>query len=254
MIEIRDNRQKDWFWLDNEYLNGYAKHLGVYCSAVYISLCRHADNKTQSCYPSMKLIAEENGMSVKTVERATKTLEEWGIVSIKRTKKEDGTQANNLYTLTAKSLWKKKPTDLQSLGNRQTHSPKPTDSDDQNRQTPVPYNNTHINNTHNNNSEQARKVPSTQVSDVIKEMEMVDPKNKNYYKNKTQREACEFLIEEYGYDVVIKIIQSLPMLKSKVPYFPSVTTPCELRDKWQKMKDAVDREKIKNKQTEVIIM
>lgn len=96
----------------------------------------------------MKLIANENGMSIKTVERATKILEEWGVVHIQRSKKEDGTQANNLYTLTAKSSWKKKPTDSQSIGNRQTHSPSPTDSDDENRQTVVLHNKTHINKTH----------------------------------------------------------------------------------------------------------
>jgi len=147
-MEIRDSRDKEWFWLDNEYLNGYAKHLGVYCTSVYISLCRHANNKTQTCFPSMKLIAEENGMSTKTVERATKTLEEWNIISITRSKKEDGTQANNIYTLTSKSVWKNKPTDSQSHGYRQTDSPEPTDSHDESRQTVVLHNKTNINNTH----------------------------------------------------------------------------------------------------------
>lgn len=250
-MEIRDNRQKEWFWLDNEYLNGYAKHLGVYCTAVYISLCRHADQKTQSCYPSMKLIAEENGMSVKTVERATKILEDWKVIDIKRSKKEDGTQANNVYTLTAKSGWKAKPTDSQSVGkdtSRQTHSPKPTDSDDSSRQTVVLHNNTNTNNTqYNNTSEQARK-----VSQVLKEMETLDPKNKNYYSNTTQRKACEFLIEEYQYEKVIQMIQTIPKLKS-LPYMPSITTPCELRDKWQKVIDTVKREREKQKtKTKVI--
>ena len=56
-MEIRDNRQKEWFWLDNEYLNGYARHLGTVATAVYISLCRHSDNKTQTCFPSTELIS-----------------------------------------------------------------------------------------------------------------------------------------------------------------------------------------------------
>ena len=100
-------------------------------------------------------------------------------------------------------------------------------------------------------SEPARKEASPLIPSIIKEMESIDPKNKAYYKNKSQREACQFLIDEYGYENVIKVIQSLPALRLKVPYLPSVTTPCELRDKWQKMKDAVDRERNKNKPTEV---
>lgn len=140
-LEIRDSRGKEWFWLDNEYLNGYARLLGASCTVVYLSLCRHADNNTQQCFPSMKLIATENGISTKTVERATKKLEEWGIICVQRGKKEDGTQANNIYILTAKKTWKSKPTDNKSHGS-------PTDKMNESRQTPRPHNKTHINNTH----------------------------------------------------------------------------------------------------------
>lgn len=99
-------------------------------------------------------------------------------------------------------------------------------------------------------SEQARKVDLT--SQLIKEMESVDIKNKRYYGNTTQREAVKFMIDEYGYDLVEKVIKALPKMKATIPYFPSITTPCELRDKWVKMKDAVDREKLKNKPKEVL--
>lgn len=98
-----------------------------------------------------------------------------------------------------------------------------------------------------NTSEQARNDDSNLIPLVIKEMEVVDPKNKRFYSNKTQREACRFLIETYTFDVVIKVIKALPTMKSTVPFFPSITTPCELRDKWSKMKDAIDREKLKKK-------
>lgn len=140
-LEIRDSRGKEWFWLDNEYLNGYARILGASCTVVYLSLCRHADNNTQQCFPSMKLIATENGISTKTVERATKKLEEWGIICVQRGKKEDGTQANNIYVLTAKKMWKSKPTDNKSHGS-------PTDKSNESRQTPRLHNKTHINKTH----------------------------------------------------------------------------------------------------------
>jgi hypothetical protein len=80
------------------------------------------------------------------------------------------------------------------------------------------------------------------VAEIIKEMESIDPKNKIYYGNKTQRAACQFLIENYGFEKVKEMIQILPELKNKVAYLPSITTPCELRDKWQKVGDAITRE------------
>ena len=55
-FEVRDRREKGWFYIDNEYLNGFAKHFGAIGTAIYVSLCRHADGE-QKCYPSQKLIA-----------------------------------------------------------------------------------------------------------------------------------------------------------------------------------------------------
>lgn len=247
MIEIRDNRQKDWFWLDNEYLNGYARLLGASCTVVYLSLCRHSDNNTQQCFPSMKLIAEENGISRDTVLRALKKLEEWGIVVIKKSKASDGTQANNVYTLTSKNTWKKKPSSIKQLGTELQNDVEPSSKTTPSRVAPQVHNNTQYNNTqYNNTSEQG-----SQVSQVIKEMESLDPKNKNYYGNKTQREACSFLIKEYGFDKVIQMIQTLPKIKS-IPFMPSITTPCELRDKWTKVIDAISRERNKQKTKEVL--
>ena len=233
-MEIRDNRQKEWFWLDNEYLNGYAKYLGIYCTAVYISLCRHADNKSQTCFPSMKLIAEENGISTKSVERATKVLEDWGIVHINRSKKEDGTQAVNVYTLTAKSTWKSKPTDLQSHGNRQTNSTNPTDSQDEIRQTVVLHNNTHINNTQlTTQAKQALQETPKEISEVIKEFESVNKACADFYGNTTQRNAVQKLINAYGYEMVVNVVKILPKM-NKVLY-NKATTPVELWNKWAKI-------------------
>lgn len=139
-IEVRDNRQKEWFWLDNEYLNGYARLLGASCTVVYLSLCRHSDNNTQQCFPSMKLIAEENGISERTVIRAIKTLEEWNIVRVHRRKNNKGTQEVNVYTLTSKTVWKSKPSDIVSYG-------KPSDKSEENRVTQSHKNKTQFNKT-----------------------------------------------------------------------------------------------------------
>ncbi len=86
----------------------------------------------------MKLIAEENGIGERTVVRAIKTLEEWGIISVHRSKNNTGTQNNNVYVLTSKSVWKSKPTANMAHG-------KPTAKSDINRLPQSHKNNTHIN-------------------------------------------------------------------------------------------------------------
>lgn len=91
------------------------------------------------------------------------------------------------------------------------------------------------------------------IEKIIFEMSKIDPKNKKYYGVKAQRQACEFLIEEYGLERVVASIEAIPSLKKKVSYFPSITTPCELRDKWVKVADAVERHKLQNKTREIAI-
>lgn len=119
---------------------------------------------------------------------------------------------------------------------------------DQNVRTTI-YNKS--NNKSNTSETQSREEvpvenkPVDMIPLIIKEMESLDPKNKRFYGNTTQREACKFLLEEYGFDLVVQVIHAIPSLKAKIAYMPSVTTPVELRDKWMKIKDAVTREKAK---------
>jgi len=77
-------------------------------------------------------------------------------------------------------------------------------------------------------------------AEVIKGFELIDPKNKTYYSNTTQRGACDFLIEEYGLQEVLNRILVLPK-SNGTPYFPTITTPVQLRDKWVQLEKAVER-------------
>lgn len=147
-VEVRDMRNKGWFWLDNIFLDRYAKFWPVSITVVYLSLCRHADNKTQKCFPGMQLVAEEFGISTKTVQRATAELEKYGLVSVTRGKKSDGTRAKNIYILTSINAWKKHPSDNMSHGSIGHLEPSPEDISAQNHGTPGTYNYTHNNKTH----------------------------------------------------------------------------------------------------------
>src|SRR3990167_1611044 len=70
----------------------------------------------------------------------------------------------------------------------------------------------------------------------------VDPKNKTYYGNTSQRKACDFLIEEYGLEAILQRVGVLAKT-NKQQFFPTITTPVQLRDKWVQLQDAVDRYK-----------
>ncbi len=91
--------------VDDVYLNGYARHLGVTTSMVYISLCRHVD-RDQYAFPSQTKIAEELNISKRTVINSIATLKKWNLISVERERTERK-WARNSYFLLDKTVWKK---------------------------------------------------------------------------------------------------------------------------------------------------
>ena len=84
---------------------------------------------------------------------------------------------------------------------------------------------------------------TTLGADILKEFEdKVDPKNGTYYNNKTQRAAADFLIEEYSFEKVSKVI-SILQKTNKIPYYPKIYSPADLKEKWQALRDAIETKK-----------
>ena len=106
LFKVRDRRQKGWIYLDNEYLNGYAKIFGAIGTAIYVSHCRHADNETQECFPSMELIGEELSISRNTIAKYIKLFEGYQLITVEREKDFRGKWKNNTYFLLDKTEWK----------------------------------------------------------------------------------------------------------------------------------------------------
>ena len=106
LFKVRDLRKKDQFKIDDAYLNGYARICKPVATAVYSSLCRHAEFHTQKAFPSQSLIAYQHDISVATVKRALKILAKYDIILIEQEKMR-GKFKNNIYTLLDKSEWKK---------------------------------------------------------------------------------------------------------------------------------------------------
>jgi len=106
IIKIRDLRRKQFFMVDDEFLNGYVKHLGLSATAVYLSLCRHA-SKDQVAFPSMKTIGAELNVCRETIRRKVKLLEKYHLIQIIRERDGKGRWRSNTYILLDKSEWKR---------------------------------------------------------------------------------------------------------------------------------------------------
>lgn len=148
LFKGRDRRRKGWFWMDNDYLNGYAKFFGAVGTAIYVSLCRHADSETQKCFPTQKLIAEELGLGERVVRKYLKIFENHKIISIKK-ERHPITQKwlNNVYTLLDKGYWVK-PEARSADGARGTKEQKPEARRYQNQRHLVPIKETNKKETH----------------------------------------------------------------------------------------------------------
>lgn len=237
-FEVRDMRHKEKFFVDDAYLNGYAKYLGTTTSMVYFVLCRHAD-KNQECFPSYDTIAEKLGVSDATVKRSIKTLKEWNIICIAKRKRKDGKFLHNSYTLLDKSVWQNKPEVTDD-----PRSPEVTGAQIQRSLVhktighPRPIKDTHIKDTHIKDSAEASSAGS--IVRVIDSFVEVNPSYKKWYGNKTQRSAVLRLIKEYGEEKLIKVVEILKTTNTK-KYFPTITTPLELEDRWAKLESAFKR-------------
>lgn len=74
---------------------------------------------------------------------------------------------------------------------------------------------------------------------------------KRWYGNKTQRQACQNLIETHGIEKVLAVIEILPKTNTE-PYYPKITSPYELEQKWQKLEDTYQTNINKNKQKPLV--
>ena len=72
-----------------------------------------------------------------------------------------------------------------------------------------------------------------EIAEIIKAMCEIDPINKRYYGNTTQREACKFLIEEYQFEQVIKMIDWIKNNFTKI--FNPPTSPQQLMNSWTRI-------------------
>jgi len=236
----RDMREKGWFWLDDEYLNGYARYLGTTATCVYVCLCRHV-GKDQTCFPKLLTIAKELGIAKNTVITAVKKLEEWNIIEIKKEyDTELKRQKVNVYLLTDKQCWKAKP----QQGAIFEPSPgsnlrqKQGANNEQSRVQPLSHKETHIKETQYKDSEAGAS--HAQIVEIIDLFKDINPAYGKWYGNITQRKAITRLLESHPEEQIKKIIAILPKT-NKIAYIPTITTPSQLEDKWASLEASLNK-------------
>lgn len=179
------------------------------------------------------------GLSNKSILDSIKSLEKLGI--IKTIQKGTQTKYFSLDTAYEKSTQEAKDLLMKNL-----HKPYV-------KSTQVLMKNLHIQNKEKESIQKKEYATVSQdVSNIIKLFETVDPKNKTYYSNKTQRSACEFMINEYGFENIEKVIKLLPMTNQQ-DYFPRITSPFELKEKWTKLAVALQSKQRKDDFSSILL-
>jgi hypothetical protein len=82
----RPRIKKTRYWIDNEFIEQeYMAKLHASVTKVYAVLARHANARTQVCFPSLATIGEESGITSRsTIIEAIRTLEQYAIVDVIR--------------------------------------------------------------------------------------------------------------------------------------------------------------------------
>ncbi len=98
-----------------------------------------------------------------------------------------------------------------------------------------------INNINNITSEEtSQKLDKVvnEVSELIDSFKVVNPTAfKRWFGNKTQRAASQDLLDNYSLEQIKRVIKVLPQTNKK-QYYPTITTPLQLRDKWSALEAA----------------
>jgi DNA-binding transcriptional regulator YhcF (GntR family) len=94
-IEVRNIGDGDWYWIPRIIFEDYTPKIGVIGLALYNAYSSYARDKGVA-FPSQKTLAEKLGLSIKTIIKYNKILQDNGLIKIE---KKRGKGNTNLITL-----------------------------------------------------------------------------------------------------------------------------------------------------------
>jgi len=83
------------------------------------------------------------------------------------------------------------------------------------------------------------EINSGEIVILIKSFEEINPACKKFYGRPPQRKACESLIKDYGFERVKNVIEKTLPKTNGLQFFPTITTPIQLQDKWVSLESAI---------------
>lgn len=97
-MQIRDLRNGSWYWVQNIVYSYYAPKIGVAGVAIYNALCSYA-NQSGQCYPTHKTMAKKLGVSLNTLKKYLKILQDEKLISVESGKIKGKSNIYNLLKL-----------------------------------------------------------------------------------------------------------------------------------------------------------
>jgi transcription initiation factor IIE alpha subunit len=85
-IEIKDIRYQDGCWVSTRVLNEYASKVGVIGFALYLAYVVYAKDLV---LPSEEKIAEKLRISMRTLRKYKRVLEEYGLIKVEREREKE---------------------------------------------------------------------------------------------------------------------------------------------------------------------
>jgi hypothetical protein len=202
-----------------------------------------------SCWTSRKMLAKQCGISVRRLDKSILYLvkHEWieGIGK-KEVMTKGGMQEANEYRIA--DLWKLNVDYYESLkGSASGAIPKDEGSA---RVGPKVVHEVHQGGARGaqkqepDQEEPDKKIGETAETSsaiplLLKEFESLNPAIKRMYSNKIQRNACAALLKEYGFERLVDVIKNTLPKTNDLPFFPTITTPVQLNDKWASLGSAI---------------
>ncbi len=234
-------RRRDRFcWVDYYVIEN--KNLSSSAKITYLILARFANNETQECHPSITTIAKLAGLHPDTVRVAVRDLQRARLIEIDDTAKGEVFyyQLNNTPRKNQPPEKKGKTPRKEGEGLPENKGTNKTNMDK-----------TNINKTNNIKTSKEVTRKDQEIFDLINKFQEVNPSYKRLFSNKTQREALQRLIDNFGKEKIEKLINTIA-ITNQMKFAPIITTPLELESKLGRLLSFIKQQQQSDKGKEFI--
>lgn len=203
-----------------------AKGLDVYQQTTIAWLWFHKNNEGKA-FPSISTLCKETSMSRQKMMETLTSLESLGLITKRKTKKDNGENGVNIYEIHCpEAMWRARGES--GVVSTVDHV---VSTVDQGVVSTADCNNTNILTRQNNNTPATPEVvaDSAEVNEILSAFQMKLNPTINYG-NKTQRAAVSDLLKLMGREKLIKTIEYAASVSSD-QYAPTITTPYQLKEK-----------------------